>query len=79
VVECAAGAVFAEYIIESVLGRGGIGAFGAAGLLDFGAMVMRKFSEGVHGRPVQFRCEDADSSQYKHLTVRCTTKSPRSR
>jgi hypothetical protein len=36
--ECAAGAVFAEYIIESVLGRGGIGAFGAAGPLDFGTM-----------------------------------------
>jgi hypothetical protein len=34
--ECAAGAVFAEYIIESVLGRGAIGAFGAAWPLDFG-------------------------------------------
>jgi hypothetical protein len=52
--ECTAGAVFAEYIIESVLCRGGIGAFGAAGPLDFGTMVMRKFSEGAPGRPVQF-------------------------
>jgi hypothetical protein len=58
--ECAAGAVFAEYIIESVLGRGAIGAFGAAWPLDFGTMVMRKFSEGAPGRPVLFSREDAD-------------------
>jgi hypothetical protein len=58
--ECAAGAVFAEYIIESVLGRGGIGAFGAAGPVDFGTMVMRKSARARPDARVQFSREDAD-------------------